>query len=53
MDATSLFPSLKADKSAAIIVEEVVNSDVIFENIDIRHSGTRCIFEKEFTSKIH
>ena len=39
MDATSLYPSLEADKSAAIIVEEVLNSDVKFANIDTKELG--------------
>ena len=39
MDATSLYPSLEADKSAAIVIEEVMNSNVVFENIDIKELG--------------
>ena len=39
MDATALYPSLKAEKSASIVVEEVVKSDIIFKNIDTQELG--------------
>ena len=39
MDAVSLYPSLEANRSAEIIIEEVIRSEVNFENIDSHELG--------------
>ena len=39
MDATSLYTRLESDKSADIIREEIMKSDVEFENVDIEELG--------------
>ena len=39
MDAISLYPSLEVERSAEIIKEEVMKSDVIFDNIDNHELG--------------
>ena len=35
MDVISLYPSLEAERSAEIIIEVVMNSNITFDNIDI------------------
>ena len=39
MDATALYPSLRADKSVEIVKEEIINSNITFENIDMHELG--------------
>ena len=39
MDAKSLYTSLTADRTAQIIKEEVINSKIKFENVDIKELG--------------
>ena len=39
MDAVSLYPNLEANRCAEIILEEVIKSDVTFENIDMHEVG--------------
>ena len=39
MDAVSLYPSLKANRSAEIIKEVVMRSPIVFENVDMKELG--------------
>ena len=56
MDAVALYPSLRADKYAEIIREEVIKSKVRFENVDTfelgmyirKHLSTKYINEKGY-----